>query len=98
MFDETLGTMLSRSRNLSMSLDSYIDNERLLVQQIDPAEMSPGQFATLVREAVEDADSSMIVIDSLNAYMQAMPGHRHLLLGSDMLAPLLSFSSRQRTR
>ncbi|CAM2157236.1 circadian clock protein KaiC [Pararobbsia alpina] len=92
LFDETLGTMLSRSRNLSMSLDAYIENDRLLVQQIDPAEMSPGQFATLVREAVEDADASMIVIDSLNAYMQAMPGHRHLLL---QMHELLSYLNQQ---
>ncbi|GAB2899306.1 ATPase domain-containing protein [Paraburkholderia jirisanensis] len=92
LFDETLGTLMTRSRQLDMALDSYIESGQLLLQQIDPAEMSPGQFATLVREAVEQAGASMVVIDSLNAYMQAMPGHRYLLL---QMHELLSYLNQQ---
>ncbi|MEI5997091.1 AAA family ATPase [Paraburkholderia bengalensis] len=92
LFDETLGILLSRCRQLDMGLDAYIENGQLLLQQIDPAEMSPGQFSTLVRDAVENAGVSMVVIDSLNAYMQAMPGHRYLLL---QMHELLSFLNQQ---
>ncbi|WP_322102224.1 ATPase domain-containing protein [Paraburkholderia sp. J41] len=92
LFDETLGTLLSRSRNLDMALDRYVENGQLSIQQIDPAEMSPGQFATLVREAVEDDGATMVVIDSLNAYIQAMPGHRYLLL---QMHELLSYLNQQ---
>ncbi|QYD73026.1 AAA family ATPase [Paraburkholderia edwinii] len=92
LFDETMGTLLSRSRQLDMALDAHIESGRLLLQQIDPAEMSPGQFTTLVREAIEQADASMVVIDSLNAYMQAMPGHRYLLL---QMHELLSYLNQQ---
>ncbi|HEY1611216.1 MAG TPA: ATPase domain-containing protein, partial [Paraburkholderia sp.] len=56
------------------------------------AEMSPGQFATLVREAVELSGVSMVVIDSLNAYIQAMPGQRYLLL---QMHELLSYLNQQ---
>ncbi|ACC75037.1 ATPase domain-containing protein [Paraburkholderia phymatum] len=92
LFDETLRTLMSRSRQLDMALDGYIDNGQLSLQQIDPAEMSPGQFATVVREAVEQDGASMVVLDSLNAYMQAMPGHRYLLL---QMHELLSYLNQQ---
>lgn len=92
LFDETLGTLLLRSRKLDMSLDAFIENGQLSIQQIDPAEMSPGQFATLVRNSVERDGASMVVIDSLNAYIQAMPGHRFLLL---QMHELLSYLNQQ---
>ncbi|MDQ7981611.1 ATPase domain-containing protein [Paraburkholderia sp. SARCC-3016] len=92
LFDETLGTLMSRSRQLNMPLDAYIESGKLLLQQIDPAEMSPGQFIALVREAVEQAGATMVVVDSLNAYMQAMPGHRYLLL---QMHELLSYLNQQ---
>ncbi|BCG05454.1 hypothetical protein PPGU19_100220 (plasmid) [Paraburkholderia sp. PGU19] len=75
-----------------MGLDNFIENGRLSVQQIDPAEMSPGQFAALVREAVEHDGASMVVLDSLNAYIQAMPGHRYLIL---QMHELLSYLNQQ---
>lgn len=92
LFDETLGTLLTRSRNLEMALDGYVESGQLSIQQIDPAEMSPGQFATLVRNAVEQDSATMVVIDSLNAYIQAMPGHRYLLL---QMHELLSYLNQQ---
>ena len=80
LFDEGIGTMLARSRSLGMDLEPYRDRGQLVLQQIDPAEMSPGDFAQRVRDAVEHADASFIVIDSLNAYLQSMPDERFLLL------------------
>jgi circadian clock protein KaiC len=80
LFDETLRTLLLRSKALGMDLTPYLDNDQLTLRQIDPAEMSPGQFTSEVREAVEDDGVRYVAIDSLNAYLQAMPGERYLLL------------------
>ncbi len=80
LFDEGLSTLLTRSRALGLSIDAYLDNGRLEILGLDPAEVSPGQFAHLVRRAVEERDVQIVVIDSLNAYLQAMSGDRHLLL------------------
>jgi circadian clock protein KaiC len=80
LFDEGLGTLLTRSAALGMELGPYIDNGQLNLERIDPAELSPGEFASRMRVAVEDQKASFIVIDSLNAYLQSMPGERYLLL------------------
>jgi circadian clock protein KaiC len=80
LFDEGMSTLLTRSRALGLSVDAYLDNGHLEILGLDPAEVSPGQFAHLVRRAVEERDVQIVVIDSLNAYLQAMSGDRHLLL------------------
>src|SRR5471032_967533 len=92
LFDETLGTLLMRSKSLGMDLSTYLDNGLLTLRQIDPAEMSPGQFTSDVREAVEDDDAKYVAIDSLNAYLQAMPGERYLLL---QMHELLGYLNQQ---
>ncbi len=79
LFDEGLGTLLKRSRALGMELEPFIRDGQLEIRTLDPAEVSPGQFANLVRTAVESGCST-VVIDSLNAYLQAMSGDKHLLL------------------
>ena len=80
LFDEGTGTLLSRSAMLSIDVGGYLATGQLTLQQIDPAELSPGEFAHRVRNAVEQHASSMIVVDSLNAYLQSMPGEQYLLL------------------
>jgi circadian clock protein KaiC len=80
LFDERLSTLMMRSAALGMDIRPHIDEGRLSIRQIDPAELSPGEFATAVREAVEDDGASVVVVDSLNAYLQAMPEDRHLTL------------------
>jgi circadian clock protein KaiC len=80
LFDETLGTLLIRAKALGMDMSPYLDSGLLTLRQIDPAEMSPGEFTSDVREAVEDDGVKYVAIDSLNAYLQAMPGERYLLL------------------
>lgn len=80
LFDEGIKTLLIRSRALGMDLGRYIERGVLDIQQIDPAELSPGEFTSRARVAVEQKGSSFVCIDSLNAYLQAMPGEQFLLL------------------
>ena len=92
LFDERLATLLQRSAALGMDLRPYLENGQLQLRQIDPAELSPGEFAGAVQSAVETDDARMIVIDSLNAYMHAMPSDNFLVL---QLHELLSYLSQQ---
>jgi circadian clock protein KaiC len=81
IFDEVLNTLLERSEKLCLKkaggIRSFVAEGKLHVQQVDPAEMSPGAFAHEVRRVVEQG-ASVIVIDSLNGYLNAMPEERFL--------------------
>lgn len=92
LFDEGLGTFFARSAALGMALQPYADNGQLHMHHIDPAELAPGQFAQMLRDAVEHEDVRCIVIDSLNAYLQAMPGEQFLIL---QMHELLSYLNQQ---
>jgi circadian clock protein KaiC len=76
-FDETRGVMLARTKALGLDLEKYIESGIVIVQQVDPAELSPGDFAVRVQRGV-DAGAKLIVIDSLNGYLNAMPGEKYL--------------------
>ena len=89
-FDERIGTLLKRAESMGMPLLRYIDEGLLMVHQIDPAELSPGEFAWRVRQDVEENDCRMLVLDSLNGYLAAMPQEQHLIL---QLHELLSYLS-----
>jgi len=98
-FDEGLGTLLARSRGIGMDLEPHIQSGMINIQQIDPAEMSPGEFIGLVRRAVGDRNGNgksdgakLIVIDSLNGYMNAMPEEKFL---TAQLHELLSFLAQR---
>ncbi|CAN5420954.1 ATPase domain-containing protein [soil metagenome] len=83
-FDEGMGTLLSRSRKIGLDLEPHIKSGMISVRQIDPAELSPGEFIAMIRHAVnEGADQKsgarMIIIDSLNGYMNAMPEENFLI-------------------
>ena len=80
LFDERAPTLLTRSAALGMDLQPFIDNGQLALRAIDPAELSPGEFAAAVRSAVEEDAAQVIVIDSLNAYLQSMPSEQFLIL------------------
>jgi len=80
LFDERLPTLLVRSAALGMDLQPYIDNGQLELRAIDPAEMSPGEFAGSIRQAVEEHGATFVIIDSLNAYLQSMPNEQFLVL------------------
>jgi circadian clock protein KaiC len=76
-FDETRGVMLARAEALRLGLKEHIDSGVIDVQQIDPAEISPGEFACRIRQGVE-AGFKLVVIDSLSGYLNAMPGEKYL--------------------
>lgn len=80
LFDEGLGTFFARTVSLGMDLSRHIASGRLRVQHVDPAELAPGEFAHMLRRDVEELGATFIVIDSLNAYLQAMPGEQYLTL------------------
>ncbi|WP_049341535.1 ATPase domain-containing protein [Stutzerimonas stutzeri] len=80
VFDENTGTLLARARALGLPLEPWIDQGLLHLQQIDPAELSPGEFASTVRCSVEQEGAGLIVVDSLNGYMHAMPDGKFLIL------------------
>ncbi|AFT89088.1 ATPase domain-containing protein [Paraburkholderia phenoliruptrix] len=92
VFDETLVTLIARCATVSMNLQPYVDSGLLTLRQIDPAEISPGEFATDVRVSVEQRGVRYVAIDSLNAYLQAMPGERYLLL---QMHELLGYLNQQ---
>ena len=76
-FDETRAVMLARAKGLRLGLEKHIESGVVTVQQVDPAEISPGEFANRIRNAV-DAGCKLVVIDSLNGYLNAMPGEKYL--------------------
>ena len=92
MFDEGLATLLARSRALGLDLAPFLATGQLELRQIEPAEMSPGEFAVRVREAVEDRHATIICLDSLNGYLQSMPGDRFLTL---QMHELLSYLNQR---
>jgi len=80
LFDEGSATLLLRSRALGMDLAPFVQSGQCKVAQIDPADLSTGEFASLVVDAVRRDGATFIALDSLNAYLQAMPGQSFLLL------------------
>ena len=92
LFDEGLSTLLMRSKALGMDLQPYIDSGHLQIVRVDPAELSPGEFAAGVVDAVKRFGAGFVAIDSLNAYLQAMPGQNFMLLH---MHELLTFLNHQ---
>ena len=78
LFDERLGTFLDRAERLGMPLANYVREGRMLVRAIDPAEVSPGEFAHILVDTTKREGSQFVVIDSLNGYINAMPDERLL--------------------
>src|SRR5690606_20753366 len=93
-FDEGRGTVAARSRALGLGLESAMEAGQVLFQQIDPAEMSPGEFAAIVRRRVEEDGVRLVAIDSLNGYLNAMPDGRFLILQMHELLTYLGAAGR----
>ncbi|MGC0225621.1 ATPase domain-containing protein [Pseudooceanicola nitratireducens] len=92
LFDERLGTLMQRCKALDMDLTPYVENGQLIIRQIDPAELTPGQFAGEVRASVEEHHATVVGIDSLNAYLHAMPSDTYLML---QMHELLSYLAQR---
>jgi len=80
LFEESRYTFLQRATGLGMSFEPFLASGLLELIQVDPAEVSPGEFASRICAAVEQRNARMIVIDSLNGYINAMPSERFLLI------------------
>jgi circadian clock protein KaiC len=97
VFDENIGTFRSRSRKLGLAVDQHLADGLVSVKQVDPAELSSGEFAAVVRRAAEGTDAAgkparMIVVDSLNGYLNAMPEEKFL---TAQLHELLAYLGQQ---
>jgi circadian clock protein KaiC len=86
VFDEVPDTLAVRGEGLGMGIREHLRSGRLRVQQVNTAELSPGEFAQQVRRAVEHDGIGFVILDSLNGYQNAMPeehflsAHMHELL------------------
>lgn len=78
LFDEGVPSYLSRLKNLGFDLEPFQAKGLLHLYQIDVAEVSPGEFASGVHDAVENDGAKVVIIDSLNGFMNAMPGEKYL--------------------
>ncbi len=80
LFDERPETLLLRCRSLNVDLQRHLDAGTIEMRQVDPAELTPGELIYAIRQAVEDRGVDMVVIDSLNGYLNAMPEERFLVI------------------
>ena len=89
LFDEAPITLLSRAEQLGIPLAQGVEAGLIAIRPVDPAELSPGELVHLVRTAVERDQAALLIIDSLNGYLNAMPGERYLTIQlHEMLAYL----------
>jgi len=80
IFDEELGLLFARSKGMGIELEAMRDEGKLFIEQMDAAEVSPGEFAHKVRSCVEKENIRTVIIDSLNGYQNAMPEEQFLIL------------------
>jgi circadian clock protein KaiC len=80
IFDESANTLFSRLDGLGIPLRKHAEAGLVSVQQVDPAELSPGEFVHAIRTAVEQRHARIVVIDSLNGYLNAMPDEKFLVI------------------
>ena len=91
-FDEVLRTAIDRAEALGIHVREEISKGTLAMSQIDPAELSPGEFIWQIRNDVEKKDTRVVIIDSLNGFLNAMPGERDLTL---QLHELIAFLNQK---
>ncbi len=92
IFDEELGLLFSRSKAMGIDLESMRNDGKIFIEQMDAAEVSPGEFAHKVRHCVDRENIRTVAIDSLNGYQNAMPQEQYLILH---MHELLQYLNRQ---
>lgn len=92
VFDEELSLLFARARGLGIDLEDLVDRKLLYIDQVDAAELTPGQLSSRVRDCVEQHGVRTVVIDSLNGYQMAMPEENALVLH---MHELLQYLNRQ---
>lgn len=90
LFEDSVETFLHRGKTLGMDLNGYFNDGRVETNRIDPAELSPGEFTSHVRRSVEERQARVVVIDSVNGYLYAMPNDRVLVIQMHELLTYLS--------
>ena len=91
LFEESRPGVINRAASLGLDLNSHLESGVVKIRQVDPAELQPGELAHLVREAVEEDGARVLVLDSLNGYLNAVPEERFLLLHLHELLSYLSY-------
>lgn len=91
-FDESIATLTLRANSLGMKPSALLENRMLEIQQVDPAELSPGEFVARVRNLVDQDHLRLLVIDSMNGLLNAMPDERYLAM---QLHELLAYLGQQ---
>jgi circadian clock protein KaiC len=91
-FDEELGLLFARAKGLGIDLKAMRDAGKLTIEQMDAAELSPGEFSHRVRACVDKANARVVAIDSVNGYQAAMPEEQYLILH---LHELLQYLNRR---
>lgn len=92
VFDEGRETMLARMRGIGLGLDAHVEAGRIEIVQVDPAQLSPGEFLHHVRTAVDERGARVVIIDSVNGLLQAIPNESFLML---QLHELLMYLGQQ---
>jgi circadian clock protein KaiC len=92
VFDEELGLLFERAKGLGIDLQAMVDSGKLIMEQVDAAELTPGELSERVRRCVEESNAQTVVIDSLNGYQAAMPEEQSLVLH---MHELLQYLNRQ---
>ena len=92
VFDEELGLLFDRALGLGVDLQAMVDADKLVIEQVDAAELSPGEFTERVRRCVDIHHVQTVVLDSLNGYQAAMPEEQALILH---IHELLQFLNRR---
>ncbi|BBF71403.1 ATPase domain-containing protein [Sphingomonas bisphenolicum] len=92
VFDEEIGLLFNRAIGLGIDMQAMVDSGNLFIEQVDAAELSPGEFSQRVRTCVEQHKVRTIIIDSLNGYQAAMPEENALVLH---MHELLQYLNRQ---
>jgi len=90
LFDESLRALVTRSKGIGFDIERCIAEGTVDVQPIDPAELSPGEFIQCIRDAVEVHGARLVIIDSLNGYLNAMAEEHHVLIQLHELLAYLS--------
>jgi len=88
IFDESINTLRTRCSGMGMNLKPHVESGHITLRQVDPAELSPGELVHEVRHAVLQKKATVVIIDSLNGYLNAMPNEQFLIV---QLHELLTF-------
>jgi len=80
LFDERIETLYKRTSAIGLDVKGYVENGLISVRQIKLAELTPGELACLISEEVEENDTRVVVIDSVNGYLMATPQERFLMM------------------